>query len=279
MKKTAIGTSPTGTFRTIVLFGSDFRNPDFRQRPPAWEPTAQGLTFAKRYVKLSPAKSTIRIRSISTMAGYEAANGRGGPLSTPWIVHLAALAAWLVTGSVVVGLVMIGLFFANLGSVFGTLNDLSLTVMTVALAPVMAGYYMLGGRTPLVPATLSLASGIGAILVWSVAQALFVAGLVDFAYGQPATGALAIQTAAVGVIGLWLAGANLLAGPWLTDVVRWLGVIAGVGVVIFAAGLFLGGAYHPATFVGAIGYQLVLPVWAFLLGRLLRRHDGSSRSS
>ena len=186
------------------------------------------------------------------------------------IVDLAARSAIVVAGAGIVGLIAIGLFFAGAGAVFGTLNDLSLLVMTLALGPVMAGYYQLGGRTPLLPARASLTVALGAVVVWCAVQALLIAGVVDFEYDRPASGPFAVEAAAVAIIGLWLAGANLLAGPWLPDPIRWLGVVTGVGIVVFGAGLFVGGAYHPITFIGGVPYQVLLPIWAFLVSRALR---------
>jgi hypothetical protein len=184
-------------------------------------------------------------------------------------VGLAARAALVVAIAGVVGLVTITLFFA-IGQPFGTLNDLSLLVMTLALAPVMLGFYELGGRTPLTPARLSLAAGIGAVVVWSIAQLAMILGLVSFDYERGATGAFALEAVMLLVIGAWLTGAPLLAGSWLTAVLRWLGAVCGVGYIVFAGGLLLGGVNHPLTYLGGVGYQIMFPIWAFLLGRRLR---------
>jgi len=180
---------------------------------------------------------------------------------------LGARYARLVAAAGAVALVTIGLFLGGLGAVFGPLNDAALLVMTLALAPVMATFYELGGRTPLRPAQASLAGGIVAVLAWCVVQALMIAGVVAFDYAAPASGAFAVEAVAVAAIGLWIAGANLLAGPWLRARLRWLGVVAGVGVVGFAAGLLRGGVSDPLTYAGGIGYQVLLPAWAFLLAR------------
>jgi hypothetical protein len=186
------------------------------------------------------------------------------------IVAVAGRAALVVAGAGAVALVTIGLFLGGFGAVFGTLNDLSLLVMTLALAPVMAGFYELGGRTPLRLAQLSLAAGGGAVIAWCGVQALMIAGFVTFDYDRPAVGAFAIEAIAVAVMGLWIGGANLLAGPWLPAAPRWLGVVAGAGVVVFAAGLLSGGANDRLTYVGGVAYQVFLPIWAALLARRWR---------
>lgn len=167
-------------------------------------------------------------------------------------------------------LVLIGLFF-TVGQPFGTLNDLALLVMTLALGPVMLAFYELGGRTPLLPARLALASSLGAIAVWSIAQAAMIAGLVSFDYEGAATGAFAVEAVMGILIGGWLIGAPLLAGPWLPGPLRWFGAVCGVGFVVFGIGVLAGGVYHPLTIVGGLGYQIAYPIWALLIGRLLGR--------
>lgn len=191
----------------------------------------------------------------------------------PTIVRRAAVAAYVVAGAAAVGLVTIALFFW-IGQPWGTINDLALLVMTLALAPLMLPFYELGGWTPTPLARIAQASGWIAVLAWSVLQALMIAGVVTFDYRHAATGIFALQCVALGVIGLWVAGANQLAGPWL-NWVRWLGVLSGLGFVGPAIGLLLGGMDQPVTYLGGIGYEIILPIWAFLMARLL---GGISRS-
>ena len=88
-----------------------------------------------------------------------------------------------------------------------------------------------------------------------------------FDYGAPATDGLALESVAQLVIGLWIAGASVLAGAWL-GWQRWLGVVTGVRWVLVGIGLLAGGRNHPLSYAGGIGYLLVFPVWAFLMGRL-----------
>ena len=185
-------------------------------------------------------------------------------------VERARTAAYVAAVSGLAALVTIALFFA-VGQPFGTLNDASLLVMTLALAPVMLGFYELGGRTPIGPARLSLAVGIGAVIAWSIIQAAMIVGVVHFDYDHAATGWFAAESVALVVIGMWLAGATVLAGPWLTPLLRWLGAFCGLEFVLIAGGLLLGGVNHPLTYLGGLGYQLLFPAWAYLLGRRLAR--------
>jgi hypothetical protein len=187
---------------------------------------------------------------------------------TGWIIDRAATAAFVVACAAVVGLVTIALFIW-IGQPWGTINDLALLIMTLALAPLMLAFYELGGWTPTPLARLAQASGWIAVLTWSVIQVLMITGVVAFDYRHAATGVFGIQCVALVVIGFWVAGANLLAGPWLSWV-RWLGVLSGLGFVGLAIGLLLGGMGHPLTYLGGIGYEVALPIWAFLMARLLR---------
>ncbi len=181
-------------------------------------------------------------------------------------VRLAARAADVVAGAGLLGLVTAALS-VTVGQPFGTLNDAALLIMTLAVAPIMLGFYELGGRTPISPARLSLSAGIAAVSIWSIVQLALIVGLVSSYYLHEA--AFAIQSVAIVIIGAWLAGANLLAGPWLRPVLRGVGVLSGIGFLGVGAGSLLGGVDHPLTYLGGVGYQLILPIWAALLGRSL----------
>jgi hypothetical protein len=74
------------------------------------------------------------------------------------------------------------------------------------------------------------------------------------------------------VIGLWIAGANLLAGPWLTAF-RWFGVAAGLGVVLFAVGTLVGDKDSVLVYVGGVFYLAVLPLWALGMAFYLVRRN------
>jgi len=187
--------------------------------------------------------------------------------STRRIVRRAALAAYVVAAAGLVAAVTIVLFFTS-GQPWGTVNDMALLVMTAAIAPLMLAFWELGGLTPTPLARMAQVSGWIAVAAWCVTQALFIAGVLEFDYERPATGALAVESVALIVIGLWIAGANLLAGSWLNSI-RWFGVVAGLGFVLLPIGMLLGGLDHPLTYAGGIGSSIVLPVWAFLMGKHL----------
>ena len=138
------------------------------------------------------------------------------------------MGACVVGAAGVVALVTIGLFLSS-GQPWGTINDLALIAMTAAIPFLMLAFWELGGLTPTPLARLAQITGWLAAGAWCVTHLLFVFGVVDIDYAMPATGAYAVEAVALIVIGLWLAGANLLAGPWLSAF-RWFGVLAGLGV-------------------------------------------------
>jgi hypothetical protein len=149
----------------------------------------------------------------------------------------------------------------------GALYVLSMAVMVLALAPVMLGFYELGGRAPLAPARVAFAVGVAAVVLFVGMMVALAAGVVTFDEARGAEGAFAITAACMLVIGLWLIGATALAGQWLRPVGRWLGLVCGIGFALAGTGLLLGGSEHSLTTVGGIGYQLLFPIWGLLVGR------------
>jgi hypothetical protein len=187
--------------------------------------------------------------------------------STRGIVRRAAVAAYVAAAAGLAATVTVILFFW-VGQPWGTLNDLALLVMTAAIPVLMLAFWELGGLTPTPLALVAQVSGWIAVIAWCVIHAAFIAGAIDFDYEAAATGTLAFESIALIVIGLWIAGANLLAGPWLNRI-RWFGVAAGIGFVLLPIGLLVGGVSHPLSYAGGVGYSIVFPVWAFLMGRHL----------
>jgi hypothetical protein len=187
---------------------------------------------------------------------------------TPRIVTSASIAAYVVAAAGLVGLLSAGLSFTA-DQPWRALNDVALLVMTAALAPLMLAFYELGGRTPLRLAQAAQTLGWASVLTFCVVQVLQMTGGVVIDWNTAASGAFAVATWALVYFGLWIAGANLLAGPWLNQV-RWLGVAAGVAGVVYAAGLLLGGVDTGWTSLGGISYLILLPTWAFLMARELK---------
>ena len=185
------------------------------------------------------------------------------------IVRRASVAGYVVGLAGLVALVTIGLFFW-IGQPFGTINDIALVVMTGAIPFLMLAYWQLGGLTPTPLALVAQTSGWLATGAWCVTQLLFVAGVVEIDYFAPATGAYAVEAVALAVIGLWIGGANLLAGPWLTRI-RWLGVITGAGIALYAIGTLLSGNEGMLVYTAAVAYLVLLPIWGLVMGAYLGR--------
>jgi hypothetical protein len=185
------------------------------------------------------------------------------------IVRRASFAGFVVGAAGLVALITIGLFFW-VGEPFGTINDLALVVMTAALPFLMLAFWELGGLSPTPLALVAQAGGWLAAGAWCVTQLLFVAGVVDIDYFAPATGAYAVESVALIVIGLWIAGANLLAGAWLNGL-RWLGVVTGVGLVLYGIGTLISGGEGVLVYSGALAWLVLLPIWGLLMALYLGR--------
>jgi hypothetical protein len=184
-------------------------------------------------------------------------------------VRRAVPAAFVAGIAGIIAFITITLFF-TVGQPWGTINDIALIVMTAAIPFLMLAFWELGGLTPTPLALVAQASGWAAVAVWCVTHLLFVVGVVDIDYTMPATGVFAIQAVTLIVIGLWIAGANLLAGPWLTAV-RWLGVVTGLGLATFGAGTLIADKDSLAVLVGGVAYLVLVPVWALVMGFYLSR--------
>ena len=195
---------------------------------------------------------------------------------TTRITRISSVAGYVVAAAGVLGLASVWLS-QSAGNPSGTVNDLALLVMVGAIAPLMLAFYELGGRAPLRLAQLAQTLGWVSVGIFVVVQLLVVAGVVIIDRQVAATGAVAAASLALGYIGLWIAGANLLAGPWLTAG-RWLGVPAGLSAAVFAFGILRGGADSGWTWIGGMGLLALGAAWAFVMARLLgnryRADDG-----
>jgi hypothetical protein len=143
----------------------------------------------------------------------------------------------------------------------------STALMVLALAPVMLGFYELGGKTPRELALVALTTSGFAVFVFATIFAVAGVGLVTIDGSRNAEGSLAIASVAMLVIGLWLIGAPVLAGPWLTPIPRWLGIVCGLAWALEGLGLLAGGSQNALTTIGGIGAQIIFPIWGALVGR------------
>ena len=185
------------------------------------------------------------------------------------ITRIGSVAGYIVA---VAGAITLVTSAVGLGAdgAWQTINDLGLLVLVAALAPLMLSFYELGGLTPTILAQAAQTIGWASVLTFCTIQVLQLAGVVQVEWRSAATGAFAIGSGALGYIGLWINGANLLAGRWLGPQ-RWLGFLGGLALAVFAVGLLAGGVDTGWATVGAIGFLTLVPAWAFLMARLLRR--------
>jgi hypothetical protein len=186
------------------------------------------------------------------------------------IVSRASGAGLVIGVAGVLALVTLGLFFW-IGQPWGTINDLLLIVTIGALPVLMLAFWELGGLTPTPLALAAQVLGWLAAATWCVTHLLFVIGFVDINYDtSAATGAYLVESAALIYIGLWIGGAALLAGPWLSAI-RWLGIVVGLGIAVYGFGTVVSGTSGPLTYLGAVAYLLLFPAWGYLMSRYLRR--------
>jgi len=180
------------------------------------------------------------------------------------------MAGWVIGVAGILALGALALFFW-IGQPWGTINDLLLIVTIAALPVLMLAFWELGGLTPTPLALMAQVLGWLAAATWCVTHLLFVLGVVDIDYQTTAaTGAYAVESVALIYIGLWIAGAALLAGPWLTAI-RWLGVIVGLGIGAYGLGTIISGTSGVLTYLGAVEYLLLFPVWGFVMAAFLAR--------
>jgi hypothetical protein len=151
---------------------------------------------------------------------------------------------------------------------FETIGDLALVVEFGAVPILMLAFWELGGLTPTPLARLALAGGWIAAATWCAVQVLHLTGVAEFDYRRPGLDADGIQTMAVFVIGLWIAGANLLAGRWLGIGRRILGIVTGLGMSWALAHI---DSWEVHVDLAAFAYFVLLPIWALLMALHLAR--------
>lgn len=189
---------------------------------------------------------------------------------TQAIVRRASGAARAIgyAGATALGVLLLSLIFVV---PLGALNDVLLIVAIGVLPVLMLAFWELGGLTPTPLALVAQVLGWLAAATWCVTHLLYVIGVVKIDYQAPAAaGALAVESVALVYIGLWIAGAALLAGPWLTAI-RWLGVIVGVGLAIYGAGTIFNGVSGVHTLIGVLELLVLYPAWGFVMSAFLGR--------
>jgi hypothetical protein len=186
---------------------------------------------------------------------------------------LRRLAGWSAVANAVVALlsgIALAAFFA-IGEPYGTISDIGSILFGLTL---LAPAWWLFRTTRPSSGSIGLAVlGVGGIgmLGLAVVQLLFVVGVIAaFDAAIPFTG----------LIGAWfvLVGLAMPHAPAWPAWLRWAAVLAGIGLAVSVAGLWLG-TTHPLTqtayAVGAIGEI----VWAVGFGVRLLRARATGRAS
>jgi hypothetical protein len=74
-----------------------------------------------------------------------------------------------------------------------------------------------------------------------------------------------------GIVGLWWLANSIvsLVHGTLPAGIAWVGVLVGVSTLVGMVGFLMGGQEHPLAAISFIVIAVVVPIWAFWLGRVL----------
>lgn len=167
---------------------------------------------------------------------------------------------------------------------FGTLNDASFIFVALFMVPVAIALHRKAQNQSPTMSQITLAIGLVGMAAIAISQALYVPRLISSVQQSP------VLTISIGVMGLWLFLANLLAqrGKALPSSLSWLGVAVGASLLLMPVTYFAGGGSEivndPAAglsnpfvitgfIIATLGLAVVYPVWAILMGRLFLREQ------
>lgn len=183
------------------------------------------------------------------------------------LFRLAGWSAYVSAAATIVGAVTLVIFF-SVGDPYGKINDVSSIIIAITGIIVLiamrkfhrsASYSLSVGASTL---------GIVALLVAGIVQIVFVAGRIQYE-----------QTEFVSPLGFGLFGIALIVFGYLgwieasrPRVLSAIGMTAGLGYVLVAAGFILGGPNHMLTYIGGALSVIAYPVWGFWLGCIWLRN-------
>lgn len=185
-------------------------------------------------------------------------------MTTPEVFRYAGWSAYLSAAATIVGFVTLIVFF-SVGGPFGTINDISSSILALSLLPLALALYLLLRPCAALLSLIALIIGICAMLAASILQILLVLRVVKLEL------TLVAVPATFGVVGVWLLLNSYLAlaSRTLPSGLAWVGVVAGVGYILVIPGFLLGGQQHPLTAVGGLTAVIGYPIWAIWIGGLL----------
>jgi len=155
------------------------------------------------------------------------------------------------------------LFFAGARWI-GRSNDLFSVFQVLLLVPLIFFFNQLITPPSYSTRILSSIFGLGGILFSAYGQIRLLAGRIDFEESQkffPAGGA----------IGFWLIMVNVFSSGSgaLPDMLIWVGIAAGAGYLLVAAGFLKGGENDLLFYGGSLLLGICYPVWGIWLGKLI----------
>lgn len=148
---------------------------------------------------------------------------------------------------------------------FGPLNDAISVIWVLSFIPLAIFFYQLHQPFNAPLSLIAAVAGIGAMLVFAVAQMLLVLRVVRF---EQSIGLVLLMGA---IIGLWamLNGFLARSGQTLPSAMAWLLIIFGASYILTAIGWNAAGQQHPLVMIGFLIGAIAGPIWAIWLGRLL----------
>ncbi len=152
---------------------------------------------------------------------------------------------------------------------FGPLNDAISVIWVLSFIPLALFLHQLHRPINAPLSLISAVAGVGAMLVFAVAQMLLVLRVVRF---EQSIGLILVMGA---VIGLWAMVNGFLSrsGQTVPATMSWLLIIFGASYIFTAIGWNAAGQQHPLVMIGFLIGAIAGPIWAIWLGRLLLAAD------
>lgn len=164
--------------------------------------------------------------------------------------------------SVISGLALI-IFFAGV-RFFGPINDLTGVILFLLFIPIALALHRIFQTAFPLLSLIATVIGIAAMLIFAILQLALVFGMVRFEQSLP----YVLLTS--GLVGIWLFANGVLSmqsGNFPIGF-SWLGIVAGLGLIVTLIAFWIGGQQHPLTAIGYFVSLFAMPVWCFWLARV-----------
>jgi len=172
-------------------------------------------------------------------------------------------AAYLSASATILTLVT-GILVFSVGKWFGKLNDFFSIFQVMFMIPLVFFFSQLITPPSFLARFISIAFGLGGILVSAYGQIRLLTRKISFKESQkffPAGGA----------IGFWLVMVNisLIGARTLPAALIWIGIAAGIGYLLIVGGFLKGGQQDPFFYGGSLILGICYPVWGLWLGKII----------